>query len=76
MVPPDDIRLSFNEVTEVYDDVRPSYPAQLFDDLFEMLPVEPLIVEVGPGNWPGNEEPPSEGRPLVVTLTTAIVTPR
>jgi SAM-dependent methyltransferase len=46
---PDDIRLSFNEAVEVYDEIRPSYPAELFDDLFDLLPAEPLIVEVGPG---------------------------
>ena len=49
MAHPDDSRLSFNEAAEIYDEVRPSYPAELFDDLFEMLPPEPLIVEVGPG---------------------------
>jgi len=46
---PADIRLSFNEVADVYDRVRPSYPADLFDALFQMLPVESKIVEVGPG---------------------------
>ena len=46
---PDDIRLSFNEAAEIYDRVRPSYPAELFDALFQMLPIEPEIVEVGPG---------------------------
>jgi SAM-dependent methyltransferase len=46
---PDDIRLSFNEAPEIYDAVRPSYPADLFDALFEMLPSQPHIVEVGPG---------------------------
>lgn len=46
---PTDIRLSFNEVAEIYDRVRPSYPADLFDELFEMLPAEPRLVEVGPG---------------------------
>ena len=46
---PDDIRLSFNEAAEVYDAVRPSYPAAMFDALFEMLPSNPMIVEVGPG---------------------------
>ena len=49
MGPPDDIRLSFNEVADVYDRVRPSYPAALFDALFDMLSPEPEIVEVGPG---------------------------
>lgn len=46
---PIDIRLSFNEAADVYDRVRPSYPAALFDALFQMLPAEPQIVEVGPG---------------------------
>jgi len=45
----DDIRLSFNEAVEIYDKVRPSYPAELFDALFQMLPSQPEIVEVGPG---------------------------
>ncbi|HET6873710.1 MAG TPA: class I SAM-dependent methyltransferase [Acidimicrobiales bacterium] len=49
MAPPEDIRLSFNEAVEVYNAVRPSYPSRLFDALFEMLPSEPEIVEVGPG---------------------------
>ena len=42
-------RLSFNEVPEIYDEIRPSYPAALYDVLFEMLPPEPAILEVGPG---------------------------
>jgi SAM-dependent methyltransferase len=46
---PEDVRLSFNEAPEIYDRVRPSYPADLFDTLFRMLPAEPEIVEVGPG---------------------------
>ena len=46
---PDDIRLSFNEAVEIYDKVRPSYPAELFEALFQMLPTRPKIVEVGPG---------------------------
>lgn len=44
-----DIRLSFNEVAAVYDEIRPLYPAALFDALFQLLPAEPEIVEVGPG---------------------------
>jgi SAM-dependent methyltransferase len=46
---PDDIGLSFNEAAEIYDEVRPSYPVELFDALFEALPPQPEIVEVGPG---------------------------
>jgi SAM-dependent methyltransferase len=45
----DDIRLSFNEAADIYDRVRPTYPAELFDALFQMLPPQPEIVEVGPG---------------------------
>jgi SAM-dependent methyltransferase len=47
--PPDDIRLSFNEAAEIYDEIRPSYPGDLFDALFQLLPSGPEIVEVGPG---------------------------
>jgi SAM-dependent methyltransferase len=46
---PGDIRLSFNEAAEIYDEARPSYPAELFDFLFRALPSQPEIVEVGPG---------------------------
>jgi SAM-dependent methyltransferase len=46
---PDDIRLSFNEAAEIYDEARPCYPAELFDFLFRALPSHPEIVEVGPG---------------------------
>lgn len=47
--PPTDKRLSFNEVPEIYDEIRPSYPRALYDALFEMLPPGPAIIEVGPG---------------------------
>jgi SAM-dependent methyltransferase len=46
---PDDIRLSFDKAAEIYDRARPSYPADLFDVLFQVLPTDPEIVEVGPG---------------------------
>jgi SAM-dependent methyltransferase len=56
MAGPDDIRLSFNEAAEIYDRVRPSYPPDLFDALFLMLPSEPEIVEVGPGTGQATED--------------------
>jgi hypothetical protein len=56
MVRSDDIRFSFNEVPELYDKVRPLYPADLFDALFQMLPVRPKIVEVGPGTGQGTQD--------------------
>ena len=46
---PEDLRLSFNGAAETYDQVRPSYPSDLFDTLFDFLPTQPGIVEVGPG---------------------------
>ena len=49
MGPLDDIRLSFDEATDIYDRIRPSYPTELFDVLFQTLPASPHIVEVGPG---------------------------
>ena len=49
MVTPPERRLSFNEVPDIYDEIRPSYPGELFNLLFQMLPSAPVIVEVGPG---------------------------
>lgn len=49
MASPTDKRLSFNEVPDIYDEIRPSYPPALFDVLFGMLPSDPAIAEVGPG---------------------------
>lgn len=46
---PGDIRLAFDDVAEIYDSVRPSYPVDLFDALLTMLPTDPMVVEVGPG---------------------------
>ena len=44
-----DRRLTFNGVAQLYDDIRPGYPAQMFDDLFAQLPPRPDVIEVGPG---------------------------
>jgi SAM-dependent methyltransferase len=46
---PEDIRLSFNQAADTYDEIRPSYPGPLFEELFRLLPAEPHIVEMGPG---------------------------
>lgn len=58
---PDDIRLSFNEAAEIYDEVRPSYPVGLFDALFQLLPPEPEMVEVGPGTGQATKDLLSRG---------------
>lgn len=49
-----DKRLTFDEVAEIYDRARPSYPDQLFDDMFSYLgeklsPSEPSVLEIAPG---------------------------
>lgn len=49
MRPSDDVRFSFGNAVGTYDEIRPSYPTALFDDLFVLLPPEPEVVEVGPG---------------------------
>lgn len=45
----DDPRLSFNAAVAIYDEIRPTYPVGMFDDLFELLPRQPEVIEVGPG---------------------------
>lgn len=47
--PPTDIRLTFDRVPAIYDRVRPSYPAELIDQLFARVPDRPRIFEMGPG---------------------------
>ena len=44
-----DPRLTFGTVVDVYDEIRPTYPEALFDELFALLPSEPEVLEVGPG---------------------------
>jgi SAM-dependent methyltransferase len=51
---PVDKRLTFDEVAEIYDRARPSYPDQLFDDMFahvgrKLSPSEPSFLEIAPG---------------------------
>lgn len=46
---PRDKRLSFEDAVESYDRVRPTYPPALFDSLFDLLPTQPEVLEVGPG---------------------------
>ena len=44
-----DPRLTFGTVVDLYDEIRPTYPEALFDELFALLPSEPEVLEVGPG---------------------------
>lgn len=42
-------RRSFDGAAEIYHEIRPGYPAPVFEDLFRLLPSHPAILEVGPG---------------------------
>ncbi len=42
-------RHGFDEVAELYDQVRPGYPDEFFHELAALLPRSPVVVEVGPG---------------------------
>src|SRR5438132_12961717 len=44
-----DPRLSFDAAAAIYDEIRPRYPAAMFDDLFRLLLPGPVVLEVGPG---------------------------
>jgi SAM-dependent methyltransferase len=53
---PDDIRLSFDKAAQSYDEARPAYPPELFDELFSLLPKKPQVVEVGPGTGKATQD--------------------
>jgi SAM-dependent methyltransferase len=42
-------RVSFDKVPDIYHRIRPGYPRAVFDDLFDLLPGRPHVLEVGPG---------------------------
>jgi cyclopropane fatty-acyl-phospholipid synthase-like methyltransferase len=60
-------RTTFDEVAELYDRVRPTYPDALFDDLFDLADLHPgsRVVEVGCGT--GKATVPLAERGLRVT---------
>jgi len=43
------LRTGFDNVADIYSRIRPRYPGALFDELFDLLPDRPRILEVGPG---------------------------
>jgi SAM-dependent methyltransferase len=47
---------SFDQVPDLYDTVRPSYPQWFFDRLFDLLPSGPAVLEVGPGTGQATSE--------------------
>ncbi|HEY2541937.1 MAG TPA: class I SAM-dependent methyltransferase [Gaiellaceae bacterium] len=60
-------RATFDEVAELYDRARPTYPDELFDDLVELAGLGPRsrVVEVGCGT--GKATLPLAGRGLRIT---------
>lgn len=54
-------RRSFDGVAEIYHGIRPSYPAPMFEDLFQLSPSHPAILEVGPGTGQATRDLPSRG---------------
>ncbi len=46
---PRERRESFDKVPDIYHRIRPGYPPALFDNLFDLLPGRPHVLEVGPG---------------------------
>ena len=61
------LRLTFEEVPELYDRVRPTYPPALFDDLVALtgIPDGGRILEIGPG--PGKATLPLAERGFELT---------
>src|SRR5580692_5671606 len=54
-------RRSFDGVAEIYHGIRPSYPAPMFEDLFQLLPGHPAILEAGPGTGQATRDLLSRG---------------
>jgi SAM-dependent methyltransferase len=54
-------RRSFDGVAEIYHGIRPGYPAPMFEDLFQLLPGHPAILEVGPGTGQATRDLLSRG---------------
>jgi SAM-dependent methyltransferase len=67
-------RRSFDGVAEIYHEIRPGYPAPMFEDLFQLLPGHPAILEVGPGTGQATRDLLSRGatvRAIEIGASTA-----
>ncbi len=58
------LRAGFDNVPDVYHRVRPGYPPELFDHLFELLPERPRVLEVGPGTGQATRDLLARGAPV------------
>jgi ubiquinone/menaquinone biosynthesis C-methylase UbiE len=56
-----DPRHSFGNAADVYDEIRPGYPGEMFDDLFGLLPNHPHVLEVGAGTGKATRDLLSRG---------------
>jgi SAM-dependent methyltransferase len=54
-------RRSFDGVAEIYHGIRPGYPPSMFDELFQLLPSHPAVLEVGPGTGQATRDLLSRG---------------
>jgi len=54
-------RRSFDGVAEIYHGIRPDYPPSMFDELFQLLPGHPAVLEVGPGTGQATRDLLSRG---------------
>lgn len=54
-------RRSFDRVAGIYHEIRPGYPAPMFEDLFRLLPGHPAVLEVGPGTGQATRDLLSRG---------------
>jgi SAM-dependent methyltransferase len=67
-----DPRLSFDSIADVYNEIRPHYPAVVFQELFGLLPDAPAVLEVGPGTGQATADLLEHG----ATVTAVEIGPR
>ena len=71
--PPVQRRLAFGEVAELYEQVRPSYPGELIDQVLAYAQLEPgdRILEVGAGTGKATRQFAASGHPIVALEPSA-----
>jgi SAM-dependent methyltransferase len=67
------LRQTFGEDADLYDRVRPTYPADLFDDLAAIVGDHPRVLEIGPGTGQATSAMVDRGWPVTaVELSPAL----
>ncbi len=66
--------VSFDEVAELYDAVRPAYPEQLFDDLLAIAatPDRGRVIDVGAGTGQATEQLARRGPAVTLTVRSTV----